>query len=254
MTAGPGVTDTVTALSVRRKEIGQVPTKLETCFEEQGERTRFLVATDEPEYRERLLHMGYLRADDDRFATRWFVASAATRSYYERFATSIESMVLQSARRVPVPWQDALREVLGRLRGSGLIWWLYGSTALAVRGIEVEPGDIDINVSDCGRMGRIFDDLLVTPVERMDGWVARCGGRAFSHAIIEWISEPVAELDDRNAPHEQGPFIEPYLESVVWHGHLLRVPPLCAQLRVCNLRGLTERADLIREAIRFGPP
>jgi hypothetical protein len=159
-------------------------------------------------------------------------------------------MVQQSARLVPVPWQAALREVLSRLDGSGMTWWLYGSAALAIRGIAVEPGDIDINLSDCMVMGRIFDDLLVTPVERMHGWVARCGGRAFAHATIEWISEPLVELDDPTAPHEQGPFIESELETVAWYGRMVRVPPLTAQLRVCDLRGLTERVGLIRGAIR----
>lgn len=224
--------------------------ELETSVEEQGGRARFLVAVREPAYRERLLHMGYLAAEDGhRLATRWFVASAATARYYQRFAASIESMVLQSARLVPVPWQAALQEALSRLSGSGLTWWLYGSAALAIRGIEVEPGDIDINVSDGELTGKIFDDLLITPVEQLDGWVARCGGRAFSHAIIEWLSGPLAELDDPKAPHEQGPFIEPYLERVAWQGHTVRVPPLHTQLRVCELRGLTERAELIRQAI-----
>jgi hypothetical protein len=75
------------------------------------------------------------------------------------------------------------------------------------------------------------------------------GGRAFSHAIIEWISAPLAELDDPQAPHEQGPFIEPQLETVAWQGHTVRVAPMDAQLRACEARGLTERAELIRAAI-----
>jgi hypothetical protein len=107
-----------------------VSSGLETSVEEQSGRARFVVATREPVYRERLLHMGYLPAPDGRFATRWFVASAATRRYYDRFAASIESMVLHSARLVPVPWQPALREVSRRLDGSGLSWWLYGSAEL----------------------------------------------------------------------------------------------------------------------------
>lgn len=28
-----------------------------------------------------------------------------------------------------------------RLRHAGVRWWLYGSGALAVRGVELEPGD-----------------------------------------------------------------------------------------------------------------
>jgi len=41
-----------------------------------------------------------------------------------------------------------------------------GSTAvaLAVRGVAIEPGDIDVHVSDSSLAGLLFDDLLVTPV------------------------------------------------------------------------------------------
>lgn len=94
---------------------------VETSVEQHGARVRFLVAVREPAYAERLLHMGYLPAEDgQRFATRWFAASAAAPRYYERFAASIEWMVLQSARLVPVPWQEALREAVSRLNRSGL--------------------------------------------------------------------------------------------------------------------------------------
>jgi len=66
------------------------------------------------------------------------------------------------------------------------------------------------------------------------GWVAKHTGRAFGHAIIEWLSEPHAEYDDPSAPHEQGPFIAEHLQTVQWRGHRVYVPPLRAQLRVCE--------------------
>ncbi len=78
-------------------------------------------------------------------------------------------MVLQSARLERVPWEEALLEFLRRVDGTPLQWWLYGSGALAVRGLAIEPADIDIHVSDAALTGRIFDDVLVTPVERMHG-------------------------------------------------------------------------------------
>ena len=51
-------------------------------------------------------------------------------------------------------WQAALCEVLSRLNHGGLTWWLYGSAALAIRGIELDPGDIDIKVSECNLTGK----------------------------------------------------------------------------------------------------
>ena len=78
---------------------------------------------------------------------------------------------------------------------------MYGSAALALRGVEVVPGDIDVNVSDAYRAGELFDDLMVTPVEELDGSVASRVGRAFCGAIIEWLSEPDAEIDDPGETH-----------------------------------------------------
>lgn len=155
-----------------------------------------MVASADRLYLDRLAHLGYLPVDDGRCATRWFESSPAVPRYYERFAASIEAMVMQSARLVPVPWERALVEFLRRVEGTGLQWWLYGSGALAVRGLGIDPGDIDVNVSDGAAAARIFDDLLVTPVERMNGWVAAYTGRAFCHAIVEWLSEPHADHDD----------------------------------------------------------
>jgi hypothetical protein len=224
--------------------------KLTTAIEERGNAVRFVVAADDPRCRDRLVHMGYDRVGGRRCATRWFANSKELPRYFERFSASIAPMVLQSARLVRVPWEAALLEFLRRVEGSGVDWWLYGSGALAVRGLDIEPGDLDIHVSDAHAAGRVFDDLLVTPVERMHGWVANYTGRAFCHAVVEWLSEPLAEHDDPAAPHEQGPLIAEQLEVVRWRGHEVRVPPLSAQLRVCERRGLTGRAALIRSAMR----
>jgi hypothetical protein len=166
---------------------------------------RFVVDCHDPIGQDRLEHMGYLAIGPDRFATRWFPAEAGASRHFGRFAASLEAMVLQSARLVPVPWGDALEAFLARAAGTPLRWWLYGSAARGLRGEPADPGDIDVHVDDALVAGRIFDDLLVTPVERMEGWVAPWTGRAFDHAIIEWIADP--------------PFRPPTLEVVRWRGY-----------------------------------
>jgi hypothetical protein len=221
-----------------------------TEIERVGARVRFVVSASDPVSQDRLEHLGYLGVGGERFATRWFANSPRVPGYYERFAASIEQMVIQSARLVAVPWEGALLEFLRRAEGSALSWWLYGSAALAVRGIEIVPGDTDVNVNDAYLAGELFDDLLFTPVEVLDRWVAKRVGRAFYGAIIEWSSEPHAELDDPRNPHEHGPYVADLLETVEWRGYCLRVPPLSSQLTVCERRGLTDRIELIRAAMR----
>jgi hypothetical protein len=227
---------------------GAVLGAVATALEERDGGVRFVICTDDRRCRDVLPGMGYQPAGDQ-FATRWFPRAADAARYYPRFAESVEPMLRQKLRLVPVPWEDALEEFVRRAEGSGLEWWVYGSAALAVRGLDVSPGDLDVNVDDPWLAGRICDDLLVTPVERMSGWVAGTTGRTFNGAVLEWLSEPLAELDDPAAPCEQGPFVAPEIETVMWRGHPIRVPPLSAQLRACERRGLPERAELIRAAI-----
>jgi hypothetical protein len=222
---------------------------LVTAVEEDDGRVRFVVTTPDPHTGGLLARMGYLSVDEGRSATRWFPSSPDIDRYHERFDASIGLMVLQKARRVVVPWESALLEFLRRVAGTNLSWWLYGSAALAVRGIAVEPGDIDVHVDDAALAGCLFDDLLVTPVERMDGWVADYVGRAFCHAVVEWLSDPRPELDNPAAPSEQGAFVEPYLETVHWHGYDIRVPPLSVQASSCEQRGLSDRVALIQAAM-----
>ena len=211
-----------------------VERELSTQLEHRGESARFVVATFDPLYQDRLEHLGYLSIGDDRFATRWFRYSSSVPRDYERFAGSIERMVLQSACLVQIPWQDALLEFLRRVDGSGVHWWLYGSA---------------ISVSDAELLGTIFDDLLVTPVEHLEGWVAERIGRAYHEAIIEWVSEPHAANDDPTEPLEYGSLISSRLQTVQWGGHRIRVPPLSVQLASCENRGLADRANLIRDAM-----
>jgi hypothetical protein len=224
--------------------------RLTTQIEQSPDRARFVIEASDPLYQECLAHLGYAAIGEARFATAWFRRSPSTARCYERFAASIEQMVLQKARLVEVPWEDALLEFLRRVEGTDVRWWVYGSAALAVRGFEVEPGDVDINVSDTALAGRIFDDLLVAPVLEMQGWVAKRIGRAFYKAIFEWLSEPHAELDDQTSPHEQGPLVADQVETVQWRGHRVWVPPLTAQLATCKRRGLAERVELMRAAMQ----
>jgi hypothetical protein len=225
---------------------------LQTAVETAGGAVRFVVTSIDARTRDVLAALGYLPLDERRSATRWFPRSPGIDRYHARFAASIEPMVLQKARCVAVPWERALLEFLRRVQGTRLRWWLYGSAALAVRGLPVEPGDVDVRVDDAALAATLCDDLLVTPVERLDGWVARHVGRAFSHAIVEWLADPHPHLDDAGAPSEQGVFVEPDLETLSWHGHVIRVPPLAAQLRSCEQRGLADRAALIRRAMHAG--
>jgi hypothetical protein len=201
------------------------------------------VHTDDPLYRERLLHMGFTPAAGG-FARR-LSATGNVRRTHANFARHLQELLLQSARRRPVRWREALEVFLERAEGSRLRWFLYGSGALAVRGIEVGPGDLDFWVDDAQLAGALLEDLLVEPVTAMTGWIADSGGRAFAGCLLEWIAGVHADVDEPE-PHEQGPAAAARLEHVRWRGHDVPVAPLDLQLAVNRRRGLTGRVREIQ--------
>jgi hypothetical protein len=216
-----------------------------TSVEVRNGRAIYEVRTGDEAYQDRLQHVGFADQGGGRF-TRNLSDHGDVAAIHRRFARHLEELLLQSARRRPVPWPDALTLFLDRVEGSRLNWFLYGSGALAVRGLDVDPGDLDFWVDDAELAGEIFEDLLIEPVTEMRGWIADRGGRAFAGCIVEWISQVHPDVD-RPSPHEQGPTARGRLEQVAWHGRTVAVAPLDLQLAVAERRGRTELAARIRD-------
>lgn len=204
----------------------------------------FVVTTRDPICQERIVHMGWQPAGDNSYVRKLSANGDLTR-IHENFRRHVKEMVLQSARLAPVPWDIALEEFLARVSGTGLDWWLYGSAALAVRGIEIVPGDVDFAVDDAHHTGRIFHDLLVEPVTGPLDWVAKWIGRAFHCALFEWSAHAASAVE--SAPNEFGRWAADRLETIAWRGHPVRVPRLDVQLAVAVQRGLTDRAAMISQ-------
>jgi hypothetical protein len=154
-----------------------------------------------------------------------------------RFEEHAERMVYQAARIDTTPWRPALEEVLSRAPADG--WFLAGSAALAVRGVAVEPRDLDlvaVDVEACATLAAALEDLLVEPLA--DG--GQLGGvwfRAFSRARIECVGAPHPS-HDRPHPSDFGPFAAARLTTTHWRGWDVRVPPLELQLASRQRRGL----------------
>jgi hypothetical protein len=208
----------------------------------------FVVRTGLPLYRDRLVKMGWRPEDEPGSFARRLDDAPDIEAIVERFARHIETMVRQSARLEPIDWRRGLAELADRAEHSNLRWWLYGSGALAVRGLAIEPGDLDVHVNDAYLAGRLMSDLLVEPVTHMGGWVADAGGRAFAGVTVEWLAG--AHPTGLDPPHEQEESVADHLELVSWHGRQIPVPRLNVQLAAAERRGLADRATLIREAMQ----
>lgn len=192
------------------------------------------------------LLMGYQRHGDE-WRREYPADTPGLEICWRNFSNCAERMVCQAARLGPVPWRETLRELCRRASDLQSEWWLTGSAALAVRGVSIEPGDVDLVCSDRGAvaLGTVFADALIEPVVRIGtGWISDYWGRAFLEARLEWIGSPKPGVDSP-LPSDFGPAAAARLETVTWEGWQLRVPPLDLQRAVSQRRGLTERVTLI---------
>lgn len=84
----------------------------------------------------------------------------------------------------------------------------------------------------------------------MEEWAAEWFGCAFYGCLIEWVADPHPSALYGGGPHELGAESAGRLETVGWHGHPIRVPPLDRQLAVAEARGLTDRVASIRRLMQ----
>lgn len=213
-----------------------------------GDQAQFLVRTDDPAYRRVLAELMF--AEEDEAFVRSFRADASgLHESYVRFKLTLEEMLAQTAGRRLPPWDEALDAVASRLYGARCDWFLAGSAALAVRGIDIVPRDLDLVVADASRALRALGDVQIEPVSlnRPGAWIARWFGRGFLHARVEWIAGVDPAIDVYSSPNEFGPHAAARLETVRWNDHDLALAPIDVQLAVTERRGLATRAETIRD-------
>lgn len=159
----------------------------------------------------------------------------------------VRAMLRQAARLDPVPWRDALREVCRRTNGQPVSWWLTGSAALALRGAQVMPADLDVvcGAADASVIGSQFADVLVEPVlPAAEGRISEWSCRAFCGALIEWIGG-VWPAADHPYVTDFGPEASARLETMTFEDWQIQVPPLDVQRLVSVQRGRADRVAQI---------
>jgi hypothetical protein len=205
---------------------------------------RLVVACDEPLFRDALCDL-FFQEESGGYVKR-FPRGSVTEAILARLEHVLLPMIRQTARLEPAPWEAALHETARRLDRAGVDWWLAGSGALAVRGLAVQPRDLDLVVSDedAARTASAFEDALTEPAVEVKGWFCRWFGRAWLGARIEWVGG-VTDVADRPEPSDFGLVAAVALSEVAWQGLAVRVPPIELQRDVSKRRGLTKRVRLI---------
>jgi hypothetical protein len=215
-----------------------------------GDQAQFRVETSDPAYRRALGELLFA-AEGDAFVRSYPANARGLHESYLRFKLTLEDMLAQTAGRKLPPWDEALDAVATLLRAVRADWFLAGSAALAVRGLDIVPRDLDLVVADPAAASRALADVQIEPVteNRPGSWIARWFGRAFLRTRVEWIAGVDPAIDVYSSPNEFGPRTAARLETVRWQDHDLALVPLAVQLAVTERRGLTVRAELIRDLV-----
>ena len=217
-----------------------------TAFKSEGTNAYFIIRELKREYHDAAKDL-YYNSYGDGFAKKFPADTPNLNHIYHNFELNAEEMILQTAMVHLAPWEKALKTFLSLVEDQNIDWWLTGSAALAVRGINILPRDIDLIVAeaDCVRLGELLADYLVEPVIRNVGWIANWCGRTFINARLEWVSGVIDRVDTPNVSGF-GPTATKMLEVVKWSGAKIRVPPVELQLQVSERRGLNERVKKIK--------
>lgn len=207
---------------------------------ERDGRVLFVLKDVDPKHVQAVRDLGYAEEGGEfsRFAP---VDAPHVESAYRNFVRRAEAMVLQRSGGRAVPWEPALRAFLARVRDADISWALVGSAALAVRGIDVRPCDVDLltDVEGAHRLGDALADDLVEPVTEWSGmgWFAR----AFLGARVEWLGSDQADVRAR--------FVGPGAETIAWGDAPIAVAPLEVQLAIEERRGNQDRVSKIRRLL-----
>ena len=220
--------------------------RVETELRRTASEALFVVKIDEPAFASALSVLAFEVANGE-FTRRFPRETPDVERIFARFERHMLELLEQTAGLCQVPWADALGETASRLDAAGAEWFLAGSAALAVRGLDIHPRDIDIVASEHRLVSDALADTLIEPpsYDSGHGWIAAWFGRAFLGARVEWVADVYPEYDE-SGPNEIGPVAAARLERVRWNGRDLLLSPLDIQLEVNERRGLSERARAIR--------
>lgn len=207
----------------------------------------FRIDNCEPKYLP-VLKMCYYQEDDKGFYKVYPADYPHIDIIRKNFLNYGEIMFNQLGYFSPVPWEAGLLAFADRLAGTGINWWLTGSCAVCLRGIGLNPHDVDImvNSSDIPALMKIFRNDIFEPIVNTQGWVTKDFGVLFLHCRIDIASDPASSLDQPE-PVDCGPYAKEHLETISWNGHQISIPPLSLSIAVNKRRERWDRVKLMEK-------
>lgn len=195
-----------------------------------------------------VLWMCYYQEDEDGFYKAYPADYPNIGIIRENFVQHGQSMFNQLGYYSAIPWEKGLLAFADRVAGTKINWWLTGSCAVCLRGVKLNPHDVDIMVdsADIPAIMELFREDIFEPITDTQGWVTKDFGVLFIHCRIDIASDPASCLDDP-MPVDCGPYAKEHLETIVWQGHTFRIPPLALSIAVNEKRERWDRVKLMQD-------
>jgi len=105
----------------------------------------------------------------------------------DNFTKYGETAIKQQLKIIKAPWKKALDLFISEIKKLGVDWYIHGSAAMALWGIDVEPKDVNIiisNYSDFDKVRNHFYKYAIRPIERCENWLMSGYGEIFMEAVI----------------------------------------------------------------------
>ncbi|HQO22113.1 MAG TPA: hypothetical protein PLM72_03430 [Spirochaetota bacterium] len=223
---------------------------MKISFDEIADNIIYRISDYDAKY-EDLLELCFYQNDNNTYIKTYPSDSKYIEKMTKRYAECAQTMFDQLGYFSIVPWQNGLKKFCKIIKDHDIDWWLTGSCAACIRGIELNPHDIDImiNSKHCAQLTELFQDYLIEPITDTKGWLTKDFGVIFMDVRIDIASDPSPVLDDPE-PVDCGPFAMNHLETVNWNGFEIKVPPVELQLNVNKRRNRTDRVKIIEEYIK----
>jgi len=222
---------------------------VKVSFENIDDDVIFRISDFELKY-ERILKMCFYTNDGKGYTKRYPADAKYLAKMQERYAQKARLMFDQLGYFTEIPWEKGLEKFCEIMEGQNIDWWLTGSCAACIRGVRLNPHDIDImiNSADKDKITELFSDYLIEPIIDTNGWVTKDFGVMFLEVRIDIASDP-SPLIDQPEPADCGPYARNHLEIIEWNGYKIQVPPLQLQLNVNRRRERFDRVKIIEEFI-----
>lgn len=137
-------------------------------------------------------------------------------------------------------WENALLEFARICKERGIIWYLTGSACDAVRGIDVRPHDLDVEIfsKDWDKAQEALSDYIVEPFIETKGWARDYFGRiVVANTLVDVVADE--KYDFPNYAYE--PF--------EWKGYTLWLETFMSRYNTEKQRERLERIEAFEHYI-----